>query len=75
MKFKEGCFVVITDIEKMFNQVIVSLKDVDAVSFLRGANSEDDVNNYPMLIHIFGRIDSRYFANWILQNIILQNMK
>ena len=40
LRFREGRFAVIADIEKMFNQVRVRLKDTDALSFLWRANLE-----------------------------------
>ena len=56
-KLKEERFVVIANIEKMFHQVRVRLKDTDALRFLRRANPQHDINDCVMLVHIFGKVD------------------
>ena len=58
LRFKEGRFAVIADIEKMFHQVRVRLKDTDALRFLWRANPQDDIKDYVMLVHIFGEVYS-----------------
>ena len=58
LRFREGRFTVIADIEKMFHQVRVRLKDTDALRFLWRANPQDDIKDYVMLVHTFGKVDS-----------------
>ena len=52
----------------MFHQIRVSAKDTDAFRFLWRANPQCNIKDYIMLVHVFGKIDSRCCANWTLQN-------
>ena len=68
MRFREGRYAVIADIEKMFHQIRVNAKDTNALHFLWRANPQCNIEDYIMLVHVFGKIDSPYCANWALRN-------
>ena len=74
LQFREGRFAVIADMEKMFHQIRVRLKDTDAPRFLWRANPQDDIQDYVMLVFIFGKIDSPCCANWALQKTSPENL-
>ena len=57
----------IADIEQ-FHLVTVHLVDTDCV--LWRANLHDDITNYLMLVHIFGKVDSPFGSNWELRKIL-----
>ena len=63
LRFREGSFLVIADIGRMFHQIRVSLKDVDTLHFLWRASLQDDMNDYAMLVHIFCEVDSTCCSN------------
>ena len=50
------------------------LKDTDALHFLRRANPQDDIKDYVMLIHIFGKVDSPCCENWALRKKSPKNL-
>ena len=68
LRFREGRYAVIADIEKMFHQIRVNAKDTNALHFLWRANPQCNIEDYIMLVHVFGKIDSPYYANWALRN-------
>ena len=74
LRFKEGRFAVIADIEKVLHQVRVRLKDTDALRFLWRANPQDDIKDYVVLVHIFGEVDSPCCANWALRKTKPKNL-
>ena len=56
-----------TDIQNMFLQVNICSKDVDAMRFVWRNNQEQLISDFCMLVHIFGKIDSPLFANWVVR--------
>ena len=57
------------DIEKMFYQIFVSPNDTDALRFLWRESPDEVVSDYKMLVHIFGKVDSPFCANWALRKV------
>ena len=68
LRFREGQYAVIADIEKIFHQIRVNAKDTNALHFLWRANPQCNMEDYTMLVHVFGKVDSSYCANWALRN-------
>ena len=68
LRFREGQYTVIANIEKMFHQIRVNAKETNDLHFLWTANSQCNIEDYIMLVHVFGKIDSPCCANWALQN-------
>ena len=68
MRFREGRYAVIADIEKIFHQIRVNAKDANVLHFLWRVNPQFNIEDYIMLVHAFGKIDSPYCANWALRN-------
>ena len=68
LRFREGRYAVIADIEKIFHQIRVNAKDANALHFLWRVNPQFNIEDYIMLVHVFGKIDSPYCANWALRN-------
>ena len=51
----------------MYHQIFVSPKDRDAFRFVSCKFWTDPIGGYGMSLHIFGKIDSPYIANWVLK--------
>ena len=48
----------------MFHQVRVCESDIDALRFDWREKPEDELLDYTMLVHLFGKVDSPCIANW-----------
>ena len=68
LRFQEGRHAVIVDIEKMFHQIRANAKDTDALRFSWRADPQCNIEDYIMLVHVFGKVDSPCCANWALRN-------
>ena len=55
------------DTEKMFHQVFVKSNDTNSSRFLWRESPEKALNDYNMLVHIFGKVDPLCCFNWDLQ--------
>ena len=55
------------DIEQMFHQILAENKDRDVLRLLWRDNYIDSIENYRMNIHLFGKFDSPYIANWTIK--------
>ena len=66
-RFRFGNIAVISDIEKMFHQVLVPERDQDALRFLWREEDTDVISEYQMMVHLFGKKDSPCCANWALK--------
>ena len=51
----------------MYHQIFVPPKDRDALPFVSCKFLTDPIEDYRMSVHIFGKIDSPYIANWVLK--------
>ncbi|XP_066912482.1 uncharacterized protein, partial [Clytia hemisphaerica] len=69
-RFRRGQVAVISDIEKMYHQVLVPEEDQDALRFLWRDKPPDPITEYKMQVHLFGKIDSPCCANWALRSSI-----
>ena len=52
----------------MFHHIRVNAKDSDALRFLWRVNPQCNIDDYIMLVHVFGKVDSPCCANWALRN-------
>ena len=66
-KFRTGKYAVIGDIDKMFHQVRVCESDIDVLRFVWREKPEDELLDYAVLVHLFGRVDSPCIANWSIK--------
>ena len=66
-KFRTGKYAVTGDIEKMFHQIDVDDKDIDALRFVWRNNPEEEISDHAMLRHIMGKVDSVCIANWCVK--------
>ena len=66
-KFRTCNCAIIGDIDKMFHQVRVCESDIDALRFVWRGKPEDELLDYAMLIHLFGKVDSPCIANWSIK--------
>ncbi|XP_057308490.1 uncharacterized protein LOC130646338 [Hydractinia symbiolongicarpus] len=55
------------DIEKMFHQVKVSRIEQDALRFVCRENTSDNIDDFAMQVHLFGKVDSPCCANYALR--------
>ncbi|XP_057316814.1 uncharacterized protein LOC130657835 [Hydractinia symbiolongicarpus] len=55
------------DIEKMFHQVKVSRIEQDALRFVWRENTSDNIDDFAMQVHLFGKVDSPCCANYALR--------
>ncbi|XP_066920798.1 uncharacterized protein [Clytia hemisphaerica] len=65
-KFRRGKIAVMSDVEKMFHQVLVPEEDTDSLRFLWRKN-EEEISEFKILVHPFGKKDSPCCANWALK--------
>ena len=66
-KFWTGKYAIIGDIDKIFHQVRVCESDIDALHFVWREKPEDQLLDYAMLVHLFGKVDSTWLANWSIK--------
>ena len=73
LRFREGQYALIGDIETMYHQVKVLKEDTDSLRFLWHENFNASIDEYIMRLHIFGEVDSPCCANWALKRTTIDN--
>ena len=73
MRFREGQFAIMGDIEAVFHQVKVLKEDTDSLRYFWPRNPSLTINEYIMEADIFGKTDSPCCAKWALKSIALDN--
>ena len=66
-KFRTGKYAIIGDIDKIFHQARVCESDIDALRFIWREKPEDELLDYALLVHLFGKVDSPCIANWSIK--------
>ena len=75
LKFREGRYGVMSDIQQMFHQVLTNQDDQQALRFLWRDNPNQAFQDYAMTVHVFGKADSPCCANWALKRTALDQKK
>ena len=73
LRFREGQYAIIGDIEAMYNQVKVLKKNTDFLRFFWRENFNASIDEYIMCVHIFGKVDSPCCAKWALKRTAIDN--
>ena len=73
LRFREGQYAIIGDIEAMYHQVKVLKEDTDSLRFLWRENFNASIDEYILCVHIFGKFDSPCCANWALKRTAIDN--
>ena len=66
-KFATGKYAIMGNIDKMFHQVRICESDIDALRFVWREKPEDELLDYAMLVHLFGKVDSPCIPNWSIK--------
>ena len=69
-RFRLGKVAVMGDIAAMYHQVKVPEKEQDSLRFLWRDSDKEDVADYVMTVHLFGKTDSPCVANWALRKSV-----
>ena len=64
MRFRLGEFAVVGDIEQMFHQVKVRETDRDTLRFVWRESPNQNISDFQMSTHLFGKTDSPCCANY-----------
>ena len=74
-RFRQGSVAFMADIEAMFHQVRVPLKECDVLRFLWWPNGDTTANpeEFQMMVHLFGGISSPSCANYALKRTAEDN--
>ena len=67
IEFRKGKHAALGDIEKISHQVKVKEGNRDALRFFWRDSPSDEISDYQMLVHLFGKIDSPYCSNYALK--------
>ena len=67
LRFPNGKYCVIANIQQMFHQVFVIPEDRDALRFIWREGEEEKFLEYVKNVHIFGKVDSPCVYNWSLK--------
>ena len=62
-------------IKKIFLQVKVIEEDLDALSFVWRDSDQDEISDYVMLNHLFGKKDSPSITKWSLKQSVKNEAK
>ena len=67
LRFRREPYGVISDIEQMYHQIKASENDQDPLRFVWRDHTDKEIVDHVMKIHIFGKLDSPYIANWVIK--------
>ena len=67
LRFREGKYASVSDIEQMFHQISVRREDQDALRFLWQNDKKKAIEDHIICVQVFGKIDSLCIANWKLK--------
>ena len=67
LRFRREPFAVISDIEQMYHQLKVAENDQDALRLVWRDNTDKEIVDHMMKVHIFGKVDSPCIANWVIK--------
>ena len=67
LRFREGKYAGVSDIEQMFHQISVRREDQDALRFLWQNDKKKAIEDHIICVQVFGKIDSPCIANWKLK--------
>ena len=73
IRFRTGRIAATSDIEQMFHQIRVRNTDQDALRFVWRNTEFDNLDDYAMCVHLFGKLDSPCIANYILKRTATDN--
>ena len=65
LRFWWETYGVISDIEQMYHQIKIAENNQDAFRFVWRDNTGKEIVDHMMKVHIFGKVDSPWIANWI----------
>ena len=74
MPFHFGEFAVVGDMEQLFHQVKVRETDRDASRFAWKESPGQNISDFQMSPHLFGKINSPYCANYALKKSTIDNV-
>ena len=67
LRFRREPYAVISDIEQMYHQIKVAENDQDALRFVWRDNTDEEIVDHMMKVHIFGKVDSPCIGNWVIK--------
>ena len=73
LRFCQGKFYIIANIERMFHQVMVDFRVRDALRFFWRNNRDEIFHDIQMNVHLFGKVDSPCFCIWALNKTASDN--
>ena len=73
LRFREGQYAIIGDIEAMYYDIKVLKEDIDSLRFLWREKFNTSIDEYIMCVHIFGKVDSPCCGNWALKRTAVDN--
>ena len=68
LRLQQELYAVISDIEQMYHQIKVAENNQDA---LWRDNTDKEIVNHMMKVHIIGKIDSHFIVNWVIERKML----
>ena len=74
LRLRQGKFCVMADIKKMFHQVMVELRDRDALRFIWRSNRDENFQDIQMNIYLLGKDDSSCCCIWALNKTASDNI-
>ena len=69
LRFRRQPYAVISDIEQIYHQIKVAENDQDALRFVWRDNTDKEIVDHMMKVHIFGKINPPCIANWVIKRM------